>query len=102
MNILKESSYSLLFNKLDLPAAAPKDIEPGEGKIVNDNGIKVGIYKDKNGNEYKIIPKCMHLGCELSWNSLDKTWDCPCHGSRYSYSGKLIYGPSKKDLKQIK
>ena len=48
------------------------------------------------------IPKCMHLGCELSWNNLDKTWDCPCHGSRYTFEGKLIYGPSKKDLKIIK
>ncbi len=101
-NILKESSHSLLFNKLDLPAATPKDVEPGEGKIVNDNGTKVGIYKDETGKEYKIIPKCRHLGCELSWNNLDKTWDCPCHGSRYTYEGKLIYGPSKKDLKIIK
>jgi Rieske Fe-S protein len=101
-NMLKESSHSLLFNKLDLPSATPKDIEPGEGKIVNDNGIKVGIYKDKSGKEYKIIPKCMHLGYELSWNNLDTTWDCPCHGSRYTYEGKLIYGPSKKDLKKIK
>ena len=102
VNMLKESSYSLLFNKLDLPAATPKDVEPGEGKIVNDNGLKIGIYKDEEGKEYKIIPKCMHLGCELSWNSLDKTWDCPCHGSRYTYDGKIIYGPSKKDLKTIK
>ena len=101
-NILKESSHSLLFNKLDLPAAEPKDINPGECKIVNDNGTKVGIYKDENSKEYKIIPKCMHLGCELSWNNLDKTWDCPCHGSRYTYEGKLIYGPSKKDLKKVK
>ena len=101
-NMLKESSHSLLFNKLDLPAAKPNDINPGEGKIVNDNGLKIGIYKDENGKEYKIVPKCMHLGCELSWNSLDKTWDCPCHGSRYTYEGKLIYGPSKKNLKAIK
>jgi len=101
-NMLKESTYSLLFNKLDLPEATPKDLEPGKGKIVNDNGVKVGMYKDEKGTEYKIIPKCMHLGCELSWNALDKTWDCPCHGSRYTYEGKLIYGPSKKDLKIIK
>ena len=100
-NMLKESSHSLLFNKLDLPAATPKDIEPGEGKIVNDNNLKVGIYKDENGKEYKVIPKCMHLGCELSWNNLDKTWDCPCHGSRYTFDGNLIYGPSKKNLKTI-
>lgn len=101
MNILKESSHSLIFNKLDLPSAQPKDVKNGEGKIVNDNGIKVGIYKNENGEEYKIIPKCMHFGCELTWNALDKTWDCPCHGSRYNFDGKLIYGPSKKDLKRI-
>lgn len=101
-NILKESSHSLIFNKLDIPSAKPKDVELGEGKIVNYNGTKVGLYKDENGKEYKVIPTCMHLGCELSWNNLDKTWDCPCHGSRYTFEGKLIYGPSKKDLKIIK
>lgn len=98
-NMLKETTHSLILNKLDLPAATPKDVNPGEGKIVNDNGKKIGFYKDENGKEYRIIPKCKHLGCELSWNSLDKTWDCPCHGSRYTFDGKLIYGPSKKDLK---
>ena len=101
-NMIKESSYSLLFNKFDLPAATPKDVAPGEGKIVNDNGVKVGIYKDESGKEFKVIPKCRHLGCELSWNNLDKTWDCPCHGSRYTFDGKLIYGPSKKSLKMLK
>ena len=100
-NIIKETSHSLIFNKFDLPAATPKDIETGEGKIINDKGKKVGIYKDENGKEFKIIPKCMHLGCELSWNNLDKTWDCPCHGSRYTFEGTLIYGPSKKDLKKF-
>lgn len=100
-NILKETSHSLIFNKLDLPSPKPNDVKNAEGKIVNDNGIKVGLYKNENGEEYKIIPKCMHLGCELTWNALDKTWDCPCHGSRYTFDGKLIYGPSKRDLKRI-
>ena len=101
-NMLKESSYSLFLNKLDMPAAKPKDVGLQEGKIVNDNGTKIGLYKDEAGNEFKVIPKCMHLGCELSWNNLDKTWDCPCHGSRYMFDGKLIYGPSKQDLKTVK
>lgn len=100
-NILKETSHSLIFNKLDLPSSKPNDVKNAEGKIVDDNGIKIGLYKNENGEEYKIIPKCMHLGCELTWNALDKTWDCPCHGSRYTFDGKLIYGPSKKDLKRV-
>lgn len=100
-NILKETSHSLIFNKLDLPSSKPNDVKNAEGKIVDDNGIKIGLYKNENGEEYKIIPKCMHLGCELTWNALDKTWDCPCHGSRYTFDGKLIYGPSKKELKRV-
>lgn len=101
-NIIKETSHSLIFNKFDLPSSKPEDINNCEGKIVNYNGKKIGIYKDENGKEYKITPNCTHLGCELSWNNLDKTWDCPCHGSRYNFDGKLIYGPSYKDLKRLK
>ena len=51
-----------------------------------------------NGKIYAINPICTHLGCLLSWNDIDKTWDCPCHGSRFSYDGKNIYGPAFKDL----
>ena len=58
----------------------------------------VVTFKNEQGKIYKINPICKHLGCELVWNNLDKTWDCPCHGSRYDYKGKLIYGPSVKDL----
>ena len=76
-------------------------VEVEEGKIVNYNDHRVGVYKDKNNNIFKVIPNCTHLGCELSWNNLDKTWDCPCHGSKYNFDGKLIYGPSCKDLKVI-
>jgi len=59
---------------------------------------QLSAYKDKEGRIYTIVPKCAHLGCELSWNNLDKTWDCPCHGSRYDYTGKMLYGPTVKDL----
>ena len=53
------------------------------------------------GKIYKVNPKCTHLGCLLNFNRLDKTWDCSCHGSRYTYDGKIIYGPSSKDLEKI-
>jgi len=47
---------------------------------------------------FAVIPYCKHLGCELSWNNLEKTWDCPCHGSRYDYKGKIIAEPTTEDL----
>ena len=97
-NILKETTHSLILNKFDLPTATIDDINNDEGKIVTINKTKVGVYKDKDGNVFKIKPVCSHLGCELSWNNLDKTWDCPCHGSRFDYKGNSIYSPSIKNL----
>lgn len=97
-NMVKESVNSLVIKKLEIPKEEVNQIQIGEGKIVEIDGQKIGIYKDNDGQIYKIKPVCKHLGCELSWNNLDKTWDCPCHGSRYDYKGNLIYGPSVKDL----
>ncbi len=62
------------------------------------NGLNVGIYIDKEGNEHKVLNKCPHLGCSLIFNSVEKTWDCPCHGSRFDIDGKCISGPSNFDI----
>ena len=101
-NILKETIHSLVLNKLDMPKETAIQIENGQGKIVEIAGKKVGVYKNEQGEIFKVKPICQHLGCELSWNNLDKTWDCPCHGSRYSYKGELLYGPSVKNLEVYK
>lgn len=97
-NMVKESIDSLVIKKLEVPIEEANQIQNDEGKIIKVNGQKIGIYKDKEGVIYKVNPVCKHLGCELSWNNLEKTWDCPCHGSRYDYKGNLIYGPSVKGL----
>lgn len=99
--MLKETVNSLIVKKLTLPDEEKENLKEGEGKIIEIDGEKVGAYKDEDGKIYTIAPKCAHLGCELSWNNLDKTWDCPCHGSRYDYTGKMIYGPTVKDLEPI-
>jgi Rieske Fe-S protein len=69
--------------------------------VVEYKGKKIGVYKDESGKLFIVEPYCAHLGCELSWNNLEKTWDCPCHGSRYTYEGKVITEPTVKDLKKI-
>ena len=97
-NMLKETVSSLVLKKFELPESEQASLKNEEGKIIEIEGEKVGAYKDKEGKIYTIVPKCAHLGCELSWNNLDKTWDCPCHGSRYDYTGKMLYGPTVKDL----
>jgi len=97
-NMLKETVNSLVLKKFELPEREQASLKNEEGKIIEIEGEKVGAYKDKEGRIYTIVPKCAHLGCELSWNNLDKTWDCPCHGSRYDYTGKMLYGPTVRDL----
>ena len=75
--------------------------EKEEGKIIERNGEKIGVYIDENGKTFAVKPVCTHLGCMLSWNKEDKTWDCPCHGSRFDYTGKQIENPAIKDLEQV-
>lgn len=77
------------------------NLKKGEGKIIEIDGKKIGIYIDEKGTKYAIKPVCTHLGCMLSWNEFDKTWDCPCHGSRFTYDGKCISNPAIKDLEKI-
>ena len=75
--------------------------EKEEGKLIERNGEKIGVYIDENGKIFAVKPVCTHLGCILSWNKEDKTWDCPCHGSRFDYTGKQIENPAIKDLEQV-
>lgn len=97
-DMLKQVTSSLIMEKLKIPDETLNSIKNDTGKIVEIDGHKVGIYKDMSGKIFTIKPTCSHLGCALSWNNVDKTWDCPCHGSRFDYTGKNIYDPAIKDL----
>jgi len=75
-------------------------LAPGEGALVEIGGEKVAAYKDTQGAIHSLSPVCTHMGCIVSWNSAEKSWDCPCHGSRYSADGKVIQGPAVQDLER--
>lgn len=62
------------------------------------NGQSLGCYKDEKGNKHIVYNKCPHLGCSLIFNEVEKTWDCPCHSSRFDIDGKCIKGPSNYDI----
>lgn len=64
------------------------------------DGVKYAIYTDKDKVQHKVLIKCPHLGCNLIFNDIDKTWDCPCHGSRYDIDGNVIHGPSSLSIKK--
>lgn len=97
-NILVQSTNSLLLNKLRPANMNFDEISNNSGSIVEVNHEKVGIFKNPDGKIYAVKPFCTHLGCLLSWNDVDKTWDCPCHGSRFNFDGTNLYDPAFKDL----
>lgn len=97
-NMASQVIKSFVTNRIKIPEEDLSAIEKDNGGIIKVNGSAVGVYKDSNGNVFAVDPTCTHLGCLLTWNNLDKTWDCPCHGSRFDYTGKNIYDPAFKDL----
>lgn len=121
-NMAKETANSLVINKFKVPERTSEntkdasknitervsdfdknfsDIENDTGHVFEYNSEKVGIYKDKDGKIFAVKPICTHLGCLLSWNNLDKTWDCPCHGSRFDYLEHQLYNPAIRDLEVV-
>ncbi len=81
-----------------MPKEQLESVEIGHGGIVEFVGNKVGVYRKGENEVYAVSVKCPHLGCELAWNPDELSWDCPCHGSRFTYKGELISGPAMKGL----
>ncbi|MCS7460883.1 FAD-dependent oxidoreductase [Paenibacillus doosanensis] len=90
-----------LTGQLETPHKEPEDLSPDEGALVQVNGKKAGAYRDAAGKLHVVDTTCTHMGCEVEWNEAERTWDCPCHGSRYSYNGDVIEGPAKEALAQV-
>jgi glycine/D-amino acid oxidase-like deaminating enzyme/nitrite reductase/ring-hydroxylating ferredoxin subunit len=74
------------------------EIKPGAGAIIARGLHKVAVYRDPRGEVHEFSAVCRHLGCIVNWNTLENTWDCPCHGSRYDALGKVFQGPANSDL----
>lgn len=86
----------------DLVVASDVDsvdkVLPGAGAVISRGLRKVAVYRDPQGRIHELSAICRHLGCIVNWNTLENTWDCPCHGSRYDAMGKVIQGPANSDL----
>jgi glycine/D-amino acid oxidase-like deaminating enzyme/nitrite reductase/ring-hydroxylating ferredoxin subunit len=78
-----------------------EELKIGEGKIIKVDGKKVAAYRDETGKLVLSSPVCTHMGCIVRWNDADKTWDCPCHGSRFKPAGEVFSGPAETALKRV-
>lgn len=103
-NLVKEGAMiakEFVKGKLKAVPETSEDLEPDTAKIISMEGNKVGAYKDEKGGVHFVDTTCRHMGCEVQWNSAERSWDCPCHGSRYNIEGNVIEGPALKPLKKI-
>jgi glycine/D-amino acid oxidase-like deaminating enzyme/nitrite reductase/ring-hydroxylating ferredoxin subunit len=78
-----------------------EEIKPGMGAVIRRGSSKLAISRDDTGNLQQCSAVCPHLGCIVSWNSTEHTWDCPCHGSRFTPDGKLLNGPALGPLEKV-
>jgi hypothetical protein len=77
------------------------DLALGEGKIVEYEGHRMGLYRDENNVLHALNPVCTHMKCQVQWNSAENSWDCPCHGARYDEDGCILTGPAAQPLEKI-
>jgi nitrite reductase/ring-hydroxylating ferredoxin subunit len=83
---------------LALASAPTERIPPGSGAVVRRGLTPVAVYRDHEGRVHERSAVCPHLGCVVAWNGEAGTWDCPCHGSRFTATGELTHGPATRDL----
>src|SRR5204862_5980832 len=98
-NLNVAAQYADLLTGGDIESA--DELPRESGAILRRGLIKLAVYRDERGTLHELNAKCPHLGCIVAWNSTEKTWDCPCHGSRFERFGKVVTDPSNSDLEQV-
>jgi Rieske Fe-S protein len=78
-----------------------EDIAPGAGAVVRRGLKKIAVYRDDQGSIHELSAVCTHLYCIVAWNSVERTWDCPCHGSRFDPYGRVVNGPAITPLREL-
>jgi glycine/D-amino acid oxidase-like deaminating enzyme/nitrite reductase/ring-hydroxylating ferredoxin subunit len=76
-------------------------IPVGEGAVIKDGKRKIAVWKSPAGKPYALDAACTHMGCTVTWNNADHTWDCPCHGSMFTCKGDVIHGPATEPMKKV-
>jgi Rieske Fe-S protein len=76
-------------------------IAPGHGAVLRSGLDRVAVYRAPDGALHRLHAACPHLGCAVAWNDTERTWDCPCHGSRFTPQGRVIVGPANSDLSPV-
>lgn len=94
--------YHLLMDRLrEDRLTSPESLTVGDGKVLRVDGRRVACHRGDDGTLYKVDAVCTHMGCLVRWNGAERTWDCPCHGSRFTHEGTVIGGPAEEPLERL-
>jgi glycine/D-amino acid oxidase-like deaminating enzyme/nitrite reductase/ring-hydroxylating ferredoxin subunit len=83
------------------PEKAPASIRPGEATVMKLRGKPAAAYRDQEGVLHMLDARCTHMGCHVRWNAAERSWDCPCHGSRFDVDGSILHGPAVRALRTL-
>jgi glycine/D-amino acid oxidase-like deaminating enzyme/nitrite reductase/ring-hydroxylating ferredoxin subunit len=100
--IAENANVAAQFRDYVTPGSAKSidEIKPGEGAVLRAGVKKIATYRDEQGNLHAFSAVCPHLGCVVRWDACERTWDCPCHGSRFDALGRVVNGPAISDLER--
>ena len=98
----KDYPYYLIRDRFaGAEARSLRDIPRGTGRITDVNGTRAAVFRADDGSITALSPVCTHMGCHVQWNDAERTWDCPCHGSRFMPRGEVLSGPAESPLEEI-
>jgi glycine/D-amino acid oxidase-like deaminating enzyme/nitrite reductase/ring-hydroxylating ferredoxin subunit len=100
-DIRENLEFEVRRNLHPVTVTQPSELKAGQGAIVEIDGRRVAVSRDDSGALRGVDPKCRHLGCDVAWNAVERSWDCPCHGSRYSPEGEVLNSPATQPLERI-
>ena len=99
LTLLKENAnVGRRFVQDRLRRGSVADVAPGHGAIVRDGMAQAAVHRDERGELHALSARCTHMGCIVQWNAAERSWDCPCHGSRFGTDGRVLQGPAVSPL----
>jgi len=104
IDYIRENSdfpYLMVRDRIGIEEGDFSSIAPGDGRVMKMDGHSCAVCRDDDGTIHKLSAICPHMGCVVAWNHAEKTWDCPCHGSRFSAEGEVIAGPAETNLENF-